>query len=53
MLSAFPHWDVVGVVPSPALCVFLQSVGTLCLKSSGLLSEEGWRLEVFIDSGIA
>lgn len=53
MLSFFPYWGVVGVVPLPALHVFLQAVGTLCLKSSSLQSEEGWRLEVCMDSGIA
>lgn len=53
MLLAFPHWDVVGVVPLPAVRVFLQAVGTPCLKSSSLLSEKGWRLEVCMGSGIA
>lgn len=53
MLSAFPHWDVVDVVPLPALRVFLQGVGTPCLKSSSLLSEEGCTLEVCMDSAIA
>lgn len=53
MLLAFPHWDVVGVVPLSAVRVFLQAVGTPCLKSSSFLSEKGWRLEVCMGSGIA